>query len=192
MDIIMVRHGESEDNLKRIFSRDNTRLTEKGRSQIDHSRELLKDFTYEDIYCSPLSRAIESKEVLGLDGIIEESIREINFGAFTGMTFQEISETYPLEAKKWLEDSINFRVPKGESVLDVYERIKNFLKELIVKDKNVLLICHDCVIRLALCWIFDNPDYFFKFKVDNGSINIISIEDNFKYIKKTNYKHPLK
>lgn len=192
MDIIMVRHGESEDNLKRIFSRDNTKLTEKGRAQILGSRELLREFDYEDIYYSPLTRTVESIEVLGLDGIMEEKIREIDFGVFAGKTFQEISEIYPTQAKKWVEDSINFRVPKGESVLDVYNRIGEFLEGLIHKGKNSLLICHDCVIRLALCWIFDNPDYFFKFKIDNGSINVISIEGNYKYIKKTNYKHPLR
>lgn len=192
MDIIMIRHGESEDNLRRIFSRDNTKLTEKGRTQILNSKELLKGFDYEDIYYSPLTRTVESIKILGLDGIMEEKIREIDFGIFTGKTFHEISELHPIQAKKWVEDSINFRVPKGESILDVYDRIKVFLKELIEKDKNALLICHDCVIRLILCWVFDNPDYFFKFKIDNGSINIISVEDDFKCIKKTNYKHPLK
>ena len=192
MDIILIRHGETEDNLKRIFSRDNTKLTDKGKSQILKSKKLLKNFGYEEVYYSPLTRAVESTEVLGLNGIIEDRIREINFGTFTGMTFDEIRKLHPLKAKEWLKDSINYRVPKGESVLDVYNRIEEFLKEIIQRDKNVLLICHDCVIRVALCWVFDNPDYFFKFKVDNGSINIISVEEDYKYIKKTNYKHPLK
>lgn len=188
MDIIMIRHGETEDNLGRIFSRDNTRLTKKGRKQILNLSELLKEFRYEDIYYSPLTRTVESMEILGLDGIVEEKIREINFGVFTGKTFKEISNLYPMQAKKWIDDSINYRVPEGESVLDVYNRTQMFLEELVYKDINSLLICHDCVIRLALCWVFDNPDYFFKFKVDNGSINVISIEDNYKYIKKLNYR----
>lgn len=187
MDIIMIRHGETRDNLKGIFSRDNTKLTEKGRTEVLNSKELLKSFTYEDIYYSPLTRAVESLKILDLTGMVEDEIREIDFGAFTGKTFKEISDLHPLKAKKWLEDSINFRVPEGESVLDVYNRMEVFLERLIVKDNNALLICHDCVIRVALCWIFDDPDYFFKFKVDNGSINIISIEDDNKYIKKLNY-----
>lgn len=183
----MIRHGETHDNLSRIFSRDNTKLTEKGRKQILTSAELLKGFSYEDIYYSPLTRTIESIEILGLNGTMEDKIKEIDFGIFTGRTFKEISELYPIETKKWVEDSINFRVPEGEGVLDVYNRIELFLEELIYKDKNALLVCHDGVIRVIFCWIFNNPDYFFKFKVDNGSINIISIEDNYKYIKKLNY-----
>lgn len=192
MDIIMVRHGESEDNLKKIYSRDTTRLTEKGRQQILDSKELLEDFTYEEIYCSPLTRTVESMEVLGLGGLEENKIREIDFGIFTGKTFQEISKIYPVESKKWIDDSINYRIPNGESLVDVYDRIEIFLEELIKKDKNTLLICHDCVIRIVLCWVFDNPEYFFKFRIDNGSINVVSVKDKYKYIKQTNYKHPLK
>lgn len=184
----MVRHGETEDNIRRIFSRSNTKLTGKGKEQILGSKDLLEGFNYEDIYYSPLTRTVESIELLKLDGIMEEKIREINFGIFTGKTFKEISEIYPLESKQWVEDSINYRIPEGESVLDVYNRVKGFFEQLIKKDKNALLVCHDCVIRLAFCWIFDNPDYFFKFKVDNGSLNVVSVEEGFKYIKKLNYK----
>lgn len=191
MDIIMIRHGETEDNLKKIYSRDNTKLTDKGRAQILAAKSLLDEFNYENIYYSPLTRTVESIKILGLDGIIEENIREIDFGTFTGKTFKEVSESYPIQVKKWVDDPINFRFPNGESTLDVYNRIEIFLKELICKDKSSLLVCHDCVIRLAFCWILDSLDYFFKFKVDNGSINVISIENNYKYIKKINYNYPL-
>lgn len=188
MDIIMLRHGETEDNLKRIFSRDDTKLTEKGICQISNSKILLEKMDYDDIYYSPLTRTVESKEIIGLVGIKEEKIREIDFGVFTGKTFKQILEIYPVETKKWIEDPIRYRVAKGENLIDVYDRIETFLNEIIANNKNVLLICHDCVIRIILCWVFDNPEYFFKFKIENGSISIISIDEGFKYIKRINYK----
>lgn len=184
MDIIMIRHGESEDNIKKIFSRDDTSLTPKGIEQIKGTKELLKNFNYSKVYYSPLRRTVESLYYLGLEGIMEPRIKEINFGIFTGKTFEEISRDYPDESKSWVDDSKNYKIPEGESLLDVYNRLEEFLEEVSKKDENVLLICHDCIIRLALCWIFDNPDYFFKFKIDNGSINIISVDEGFKYIKK--------
>lgn len=190
MDIIMIRHGQTQDNLKRIFSRDNTELTDRGRLEILESKKLLGGFNYDKIFYSPLTRTVQTKEVLGLGGHREDRIREIDFGIFTGKTFDGISEEYPRHTKKWMEDSINYRIPKGESVVDVYKRIEKYINELIQIDKNILLICHDCVIRTILCWVFDNPNYFHNFKVDNGSYNVVSIEDGFKYIKKTNYKHP--
>lgn len=183
----MIRHGESEDNIQKIFSRDDTSLTEKGIGQIKETKELLKKFNYDRVYYSPLTRTVETLEILELEGLEEIRIREINFGIFTGMTFKEISEIYPDETKSWLDDTQNFMIPTGESLLDVYNRVKEFLEEISKDEENILLVCHDCIIRLALCWIFDNPEYFFKFKIDNGSINIISVEDGFKYIRKLNY-----
>lgn len=191
MDIIMLRHGQTEDNIKKIFSRDHTALTQRGIDEILSTKELLKDIKYEKVYYSPLNRAVQSLEHLGLEGEREDRIREIDFGIFTGKTFKEINNIYPEESKAWVGDSINYRIPQGESLVDVYGRISKFLEELVEKEENVLIVCHDCVIRLALCWVFDNLDYFFRFKVDNASISIIAVDDNYKYIKKTNYKYPL-
>ncbi len=191
MDIIMLRHGQTEDNIKKIFSRDNTPLTQKGIDEILSAKDLLKDINYEKLYYSPLNRTVQSLEYLGLRGERADNIREIDFGIFTGRTFKEISDIYPEETKAWVADSINYRIPQGESLVDVYGRISRFLEDLTEKDQDVLLVCHDCVIRLALCWIFDNLDYFFRFKVDNASISIIAVDDDYKYIKKINYKYPL-
>lgn len=187
MDIIMIRHGESEDNVEKIFSRDTTSLTETGIGEILKTKNLLDKYNYQTVYFSPLKRTVESLQHLGLEGKEELRIREINFGIFTGKTFKEISDLFPVETKAWLDDTNNYLIPEGESLLNVYERVGNFLQELIMKGENALLVTHDCVIRLALCWVFDKPEYFFKFKVDNGSINIISIDDNFKFIKKLNH-----
>ena len=95
MDIIMIRHGESEDNIQRIFSRNDTRLTEKGIEQIKKTKELINKFSYDKVYYSPLKRTVETLENLGLIGTEDIRIREINFGIFTGKTFEEISEIYP-------------------------------------------------------------------------------------------------
>lgn len=188
MDIIMIRHGESEDNIKMIFSRDDTSLTEKGIEQIKETKELLEKFNYKKIYYSPLKRTVETLETLELEGIEEQRIREINFGIFTGKTYKEILEIYPKESKLWVEDSKNYKMDQGESLLEVYNRLVEFLEEISQETENILLVCHDCIIRLALCWIFDNPDYFFNFKIDNGSINVLSVdEEGFKFIKKLNY-----
>lgn len=191
MDIIMIRHGQTEDNIRKIFSRDNTPLTQKGIDEILSTKDLLKDINYEKVYYSPLNRTVQSLEYLGIRGERADNIREIDFGIFTGKTFKEISDVYPEETKAWIDDSINYRIPQGESLVDVYGRISRFLEDLTEKDEDVLLVCHDCVIRLALCWVFDNLDYFFRFKVDNASISVVAVDDKYKYIKKTNYKYPL-
>lgn len=187
LDIIMIRHGETEDNILKILSRDDTKLSDRGKEQIKRTRELLKDFTFDKVYYSPLGRAKETLDILGLDGNPDVRIREINFGIFTGYTYDELLEKYPEETKLWLDDPNTYNISEGESLNIVYDRVKNFLEEKAKLDEDIVLVVHDGIIRLALCWIFDNPNLFLKFKIDNGSINIISIEDDFKYIKKLNY-----
>ena len=188
MDIILIRHGQTENNVNRIFSTKNTRLTEKGREQIKKTKTYVDTLSFDKVYVSPLCRAIETMKILGLEGKKEERIKEVDFGLFEGNTYESIKEKYPDEVEQWNEDYINYVTPKGESIKLAYERVTSFLEEISQKDEDVVLVCHDGVTRIALSWVFDNVNCFFKFKVENGSVNIISIDEyGFKYIKKTNY-----
>lgn len=186
MDIIMIRHGESEDNIKKVFSRADTKLTPKGIEQIKNAKEKLSDYKFSRVFYSPLARTIETHHHLGLDGIEEGRIQELNFGIFTGKTFNEYTEEYPEESKAWLDDVYNYHIPQGESLVSVYNRLKTFLDELVERDEDVVLVTHDGIVKLACCWVFDNLEYFFKFKADNGSISVITINDGDKYISKLN------
>lgn len=187
MDIIMIRHGESEDNIKKVFSNYNTQLTEYGKKQITRTKESLKKYEFGNVYYSPLTRTNETRQYLGLEGVKEPRIAEIDFGIFTGLAYEELTRLYPLESKQWIEDPYNYSILKGESINTVYKRVEEFLVELILKDKNTLLITHEGIIRIICSWVFDNPAYFFKFKADNGSLSIISVDDGYKFIKKLNY-----
>lgn len=186
MDIILIRHGESEDNILKVFSRSETKLTEKGIEQIINTKRRLENYKFSKVFYSPLDRTIETYKHLQLDGVEESSIQELNFGIFTGMTFSEYTKKYPVESKAWIDDVFNYHIPKGESIILVYNRLIKFLEELIKEDEDVVLVTHDGIIKLACSWVFDDPNYFFKFKADNGSITVITINEGDKYISKLN------
>lgn len=188
MDIIMIRHGESEANVSGVFGTEEAPLTKQGRKQIEDTRENLKGFSFDKVYYSPFTRTVETLKILGLDGRADERIAEYNFGIFSGKTHYDLEGEFPREYKEWIEDPTGYRIPGGESLRLAYDRVKGFLEEALTKDENLLLVTHAGVIRLALCWVFDDVDYFFKFKVDNGSINIISIDDGYKFIRMLNYR----
>lgn len=193
MDIIMIRHGESEDNVSKVFGTFESPLSDKGREQIRITRENLSEFHFAKVYSSPYSRTIETLEHLGLEGIIDNRIGEYNFGIFSGKTNALIEEEFPLEYSEWIDNPRDYIIREGESLTMVYERVKSFLDEMVSQGEDVLLVTHAGVIRLALCWVFDDIDYFFKFKVDNGSINTISVdEEGFKFIKKINHSPRLR
>lgn len=183
----MIRHGESEDNLAQILSRPTTCLTDKGINQIKKTKELLKSYQFQKVYYSPLKRTDETRFHLGLEGIEEERIIEVNFGIFEGLGYEDFTAKYPEESKFWGDDPFTYEIPNGESIYMVYERVKNFLEQVVENDVDILLVTHEGIIRIICSWVFDDPNYFFKFKAENGSISIVSIDKGYKYIKKLNY-----
>lgn len=183
MDVIFIRHGETSENKSGIYGSLDTSLSEKGKGQILKTKGILEDISFDEVYISPLKRTIETANILCLDGILEPRIEEINFGIFQGKTYEEIKRKYPQETYDWTNDYINYRIPDGESLMDLYKRTSKFLEGLVVEDKDILVITHEGVIKCALCWVFDNVEYFYRFKVCNGSITTISVNDGYKYIK---------
>ena len=193
MDIIMIRHGESEDNVAKVFGTFDTPLSKKGIDQIKLTKENLTEFQFNKVYYSPYVRTVETLEYLGLSGRPDKRIGEYNFGIFSGKTNSIIEEEYPVEYREWIDNPNDYIIREGESLSIVYTRVKEFLEEMVRVGEDVLLVTHAGVIRLALSWVFGDIDYFFKFKVENASINIISIdEEGFKFIKKLNYSPRLK
>lgn len=188
MNIIMLRHGESEDNVAKVYGTKETCLSEEGIKQIREIKETIKDLNFSKVYVSPLRRTRESLKYLDLamEGIEEKRIQEYNFGIFSGLTNEEIETGYPLEYKEWVENPHDYIIREGESLKFVYDRVIDFLEEVIERDEDILLVTHAGIIRLVLSWIFDKMEYFFKFKVENGSISIVTIEDNYKFIKQVN------
>src|SRR5699024_9544851 len=116
MDIIMVRHGETEDNICKIYSRDNTILSKKGIEEIKISKKILEEYTFDKVYYSPLTRTEETLKYLELDGTPEERIEEWDFGIFSGLNYREIEDKYPIEYKEWTDNPIDFIIREGESL----------------------------------------------------------------------------
>ena len=120
MDIILIRHGQTGDNVGNIFSTKETVLTEEGREHIKRTKTYVDTLSFDRVYVSPLYRAIQTMELLGLEGERDERIQEIDFGLFEGYSYEEIKENFPEESKLWDEDYINFPTPKGESIKMAY------------------------------------------------------------------------
>lgn len=186
MNIIMIRHGQSEDNVSKIFSRDETKLTQLGIEQIENAKEIIKKYDFDTVYYSPLTRTNETLKYLELEGIEESRIREINFGIFAGLNYESLIDKYPEESKSWIDDPYSYSMEDGESINMVYERVVNFLEYAIDKDEDIVLVTHEGIIRLICSWVFDDPNLFFKFKAANGSISIVTVEDDIKYINTLN------
>lgn len=187
MNIVFIRHGSTELNEKSLYCGVNgSELSTKGIMEIENIKRYLEEIKFDEVYTSPLKRTIQTSKLLTENYIIDPRLSEMNFGIFEGLSYREIEKNYIKESKAWEKDILNYRIPKGESLKDVFNRTEEFIESIKYKNKNVLVISHGGIIRCALSLVFKNYDYFYKFKVINGTASVISIEDDYMFIKGIN------
>jgi probable phosphoglycerate mutase len=126
--IIAIRHGETNWNRDtRIQGQLDIALNDKGRWQAHRVGLALADDRLDALYASDLWRAYETAlavhRATGLDVSVHEGLRERGFGAFEGLTFDEIGQRYPAEAERWRRREADFAPPDGgERLQDFFDR----------------------------------------------------------------------
>lgn len=177
----LVRHGETLWNREAKYQgQSDVPLTDAGRNQAKKLSQRLKDMHIDVVYASDLERTIETANIIaephGLEVIPASRMREIHFGIWEGYTYEEIIAEWPAEFEKWKGDSFNISPPKGETFLQLCDRVSTFLKEAAVKhpNDNILIVSHAGPVR-AILLILLNLKYelFWKFKISNTSLTEI-------------------
>ncbi|MFA5523108.1 MAG: histidine phosphatase family protein [Tissierellales bacterium] len=191
MKLILVRHGETEANIGGIYSGwTDFPLTEKGNKDILTTAVTLKRYKNVDIiYSSPLNRTLTTANAISAelkkDIQIVDILKEMNFGIFDGKKNEYIKENYPEEWKTWLEDYVNYRIPEGENLLDVLDRIKDFIDKTIEKDKDCIIITHGGIIQVMITYLLDlGLDKMWHFKCSPAGYVEIEYVDNFGYMRR--------
>ena len=85
-----------------------------------------------------------------------EDLREMNQGDFEGLSLSHLRKEYSEELKIWRENPEEFRLPNGETLGEVQERIWLFMKNLVNNysmSSKVLVVTHNLVIACLLCMI---------------------------------------
>ena len=135
-----------------------TPLTPLGIQQAISTGKFLRDkAVFDVIFASPYMRTMQTAqhiaEQLGRvpEIMMEERVREIEFGILDGLTHQGIKERYPDEwARREREGKYWYRPPGGESRPDVALRVHSFLGALTrdFRQKKVLVVCHSVVVLI--------------------------------------------
>ncbi|MDO5717899.1 MAG: histidine phosphatase family protein [Tissierellia bacterium] len=188
MDIILIRHGETDANREKVFSLDSTPLTDSGLEQMRNASKLLAEYHYKKVLISEYLRTKLSFEAMNIDKeyIVDERLNEFNYGVLKGNSVEESLVKYEDIFNNWYKNNMEYRIPGGESIADLYLRVCDIYEELVEKDEDILIITHDGVIRSFLCAVFKTTDIYYKFKIDNGSVTVINIKDGYPVLAKFN------
>jgi probable phosphoglycerate mutase len=180
--LILVRHGETEwSRERRHTGRTDVALTEHGRAQARHIATAVESFHFTHSYASPLSRALETAHLVGLDPDIEPDLREWDYGRYEGITTAQIRETDP-GWSVWTHPVLD-----GESIGEVGARVDRLLHRLLELDGHIALVAHAHVLRvLGARWLGLDAVEGRRFALDTATMSILGWERENRVVLRWN------
>lgn len=169
-------------------------LTPLGKAQLDAVVEDMAPFQLSAVYSSDLKRARYGGEALArqknLPLRVEPLFKEMNFGAWESMTFDEVKDKYPGYMEQRMADIVNYKIPEGETIHDLWVRVGKGLDTLLENHKNehVALFAHSGVNRVILLRALGCPqEMIWRMDQHYGCLNIIDyFHDGFCIVRLAN------
>lgn len=148
MKLALIRHGITDWNLeKRIQGHTDLGLAESGRQALQALR-LPPDFIDFAWYCSPLRRACETADLLGIaDFSIEPDLIEMSWGQWEGEILKPLRRKLGQVMRDNESRGIDFQPPGGESPRQVQQRLRRWLSAIAESGRDSAAITHQGVIR---------------------------------------------
>ncbi|MEY4354696.1 MAG: hypothetical protein RLZZ609_2937 [Cyanobacteriota bacterium] len=173
-DVVLVRHGDTSWSLSgQHTGLTDIPLTAKGESQARVLAPLLATQSFSRVLVSPLQRARRTCELAGLgdQADVDADLVEWNYGAYEGLTTEEIHRNAP--GWQVFADGC----PEGESPRQVGERVDRVLARLRAEDPRgpAILFAHGHLLRvLTARWLEMPPREGGRFLLDTATLNVLS------------------
>jgi alpha-ribazole phosphatase/probable phosphoglycerate mutase len=162
--LFLLRHGEVEGHDEpRYNGQQDVALTPRGRNHYRQLVERLRSRPVQAVYSSDLARCFEGAEILanahGLVPIALQGLRELHAGEWEGRPWSELQARYPKEWQARLDDIVHYRIPGGENLLDLRQRARSAIAEIIARHagQEVIVVAHGGINRILLLDALDAP-----------------------------------
>ena len=171
MRILLIRHCETNYSVKhRYCGASDPSLNCLGRKQAKVLRGTLKNIGIDKVYSSSLKRAYETSRLIYPNYPIQKlnDFREIDFGIFEGLKYEEIIERFPKLYKEWIDKPLEIKIPGMESLKGLAKRVERGLFSIQSRhqDETVAIVTHGGPIRVILCKLRGmGLDMFWRAKV---------------------------
>jgi probable phosphoglycerate mutase len=184
--LYLVRHGATQLTAEGRFSGSaGVELSDDGRQQVAQLGERLRDAGVAAVYCSPLSRAVDTAAIIGrhcgLEPVTRDGLREISHGHWEGLTRAEVETRFAAEYAAWEEDPFTFAPEGGESGVSVLARALPAIREIVTAHlgERVLVVSHKATIRLLLSSLlgFDARGYRDRLDQAPACLNVLDFKD---------------
>ena len=188
MRIYVVRHGETDANLRGVFQgRVDSQLLESGFELARQTGQALRGVRFDAAFSSPLTRALDTARTLlaasgnaDVEVVPDERLFEISMGECEGKRFRPGErEVDARTVQLFFSDPFALEgFPGGECVHDVLARTRDFLDDLRKRDfETVLVSTHGFAMRALLNGLYDDPSDFWQGHVPyNCSVSIVEAD----------------
>jgi alpha-ribazole phosphatase len=157
--IVFIRHGET-DMAGRFCGHSDPDLNPVGENQVIRLAEEAAMLGIERIYSSDLRRASRTAAAIaqriGVGVGYLPALREIHFGLWEGLNWQEIEDRFPKEADRWLREFPLRNAPEGEAYTEFTGRIEAVIAPFFEASAGMTtaIVTHRGVMRYGLIRFF--------------------------------------
>ena len=191
--LVLVRHGQSDWNLKNLFTGwKNPDLTEQGVAETHKAGEQLRDLklSFDVAFTSDLSRAQKTLDIIleelgqtGLETFKDQALNERDYGDITGMNKDEAREKFGEEQVHIWRRSYDIPPPGGESLKMTAERVLPYYKSEILPrvlaGSRTIVAAHGNSLRSLIMDLEDlSPEEILKRELGTGTPIIYRLDEN--------------
>jgi len=177
--LVLVRHAKAEAD-GRFHGQADVPLSPLGRRQLPTLCRKLRRYKITVAYASDLRRArltaAFAARRLGVGLEVRLGLREMHFGKWQGLSWEQVLEQSPQSARRWAKQFPQGRIPGGEGFAQFKARVRRELRAIAAANpaQSVLVVTHAGVIRVALASALGVPDKnLFRFAVDPCGLSVI-------------------
>lgn len=148
--LILLRHGQTPANAGGLLlGRADPPLTDLGCRQAAAAAAVL-DGDVDRVVSSPLRRARQTADALGLPVEVDGEWIEVDYGEYEGLPYRDV----PAELWQRWRTEPGFAPPGGESMAAVGARVRAACDRLVdeAAERNVVVVSHVSPIKAAVAW----------------------------------------
>jgi broad specificity phosphatase PhoE len=182
--LYLLRHAEVEAKYQRVFGgRIDMDLSPLGHKQAEALARYVTRHKFAAVYASPMKRVQQTLAPIAKDlpspPMIIDELREVDFGDWTGLGWDQVFEKYKVTAFQWLEQIECAAIPNGECRSTFAARVEPAVRRIINEQRGheAAIVCHGGVIRMILSLLLDLPlSKMASFEIDYASITRVDLK----------------
>jgi alpha-ribazole phosphatase len=172
MEIHLIRHTAPEIESGYCYGQSDIDVKKTFKEEADKTLKEIPNLNLK-VYSSPLKRCSLLAQEISTQINFDDRLKELNFGDWEMKKWEEIPK---VQLDNWMNNYLTARPNNGETFIEMEIRLRSFLQEIFLQNKDILLVTHAGVIRMINGILKDSSKKdWMSLKINYGGIISIII-----------------